>query len=152
MPGGGRLSSPFHSVRRAQLGGAEGMWKCSFSLSALPRLGSPSSGSACQGLWSSVWKKLQKFKTGVVTQNPPKILGQSLELERSLKGVLWCFHFVLCSSYSNPREVKLVMELIKTIKEKRSDLGLRRIGIITPYSAQKKRIQEQLDSVFKNNR
>ncbi|NWU25343.1 SETX helicase, partial [Dyaphorophyia castanea] len=54
-------------------------------------------------------------------------------------------------SYSNPREVKLVMELVRTIKEKRKDLGLRRIGIITPYSAQKKRIQEQLDSVFKNN-
>ncbi|NXS16100.1 SETX helicase, partial [Mystacornis crossleyi] len=54
-------------------------------------------------------------------------------------------------SYSNPREVKLVMELIRTIKEKRKDLGLRRIGIITPYSAQKKRIQEQLDSAFKNN-
>uniref|UniRef100_A0A8C5UHB0 Senataxin n=1 Tax=Malurus cyaneus samueli TaxID=2593467 RepID=A0A8C5UHB0_9PASS len=50
-------------------------------------------------------------------------------------------------SYSNPREVKLVMELIRTIKEKRNDLGLRRIGIITPYSAQKKRIQGQLDSV-----
>ncbi|NXL25904.1 SETX helicase, partial [Setophaga kirtlandii] len=54
-------------------------------------------------------------------------------------------------SYSNPREVRLVMELIRTIKEKRKDLGLRRIGIITPYSAQKKKIQEQLDSVFKNN-
>ncbi|NXS38520.1 SETX helicase, partial [Pomatostomus ruficeps] len=54
-------------------------------------------------------------------------------------------------SYCNPREVKLVMELIRTIKEKRKDLGLRRIGIITPYSAQKRRIQEQLDSVFKNN-
>ncbi|NXB80628.1 SETX helicase, partial [Donacobius atricapilla] len=54
-------------------------------------------------------------------------------------------------SYSNPREVKLVMELIRTIKEKRKDLGLRRIGIITPYSAQKKKIQGQLDSVFKNN-
>ncbi|XP_072792889.1 probable helicase senataxin isoform X2 [Taeniopygia guttata] len=54
-------------------------------------------------------------------------------------------------SYSNPREVKLVMELIRTIKEKRKDLGLRRIGIITPYSAQKRKIQEQLDSVFKNN-
>ncbi|NXI04506.1 SETX helicase, partial [Pachycephala philippinensis] len=54
-------------------------------------------------------------------------------------------------SYINPREVKLVMELIRTIKEKRKDLGLRRIGIITPYSAQKKKIQEQLDSVFKNN-
>ncbi|NXP55202.1 SETX helicase, partial [Heliornis fulica] len=54
-------------------------------------------------------------------------------------------------SFSNPQEVKLVMELIKTIKEKRKDLGLRRIGIITPYSAQKKKIQEQLDKVFKNN-
>ncbi|KFZ60473.1 putative helicase senataxin, partial [Podiceps cristatus] len=54
-------------------------------------------------------------------------------------------------SFSNPQEVKLVMEIIKTIKEKRKDLGLRRIGIITPYSAQKKKIQEQLDKVFKNN-
>ncbi|NWV78115.1 SETX helicase, partial [Dasyornis broadbenti] len=54
-------------------------------------------------------------------------------------------------SYSNPQEVKLVMELIRTIKEKRKDLGIRRIGIITPYSAQKKKIQEQLDSVFRNN-
>ncbi|NWI96762.1 SETX helicase, partial [Pitta sordida] len=53
-------------------------------------------------------------------------------------------------SYSNPREVKLVMELIRTIKEKRKDLGVRRIGIITPYSAQKKKIQEQLDSVFRS--
>ncbi|XP_009863205.1 PREDICTED: probable helicase senataxin [Apaloderma vittatum] len=51
-------------------------------------------------------------------------------------------------SFSNPQEVKLVLELIKTIKEKRKDLGLRRIGIITPYSAQKKKIQEQLDRVF----
>ncbi|NXF46395.1 SETX helicase, partial [Oceanites oceanicus] len=54
-------------------------------------------------------------------------------------------------SFSNPQEVKLVMELIRTIKEKRKDLGLRHIGIITPYSAQKKKIQEQLDRVFKNN-
>ncbi|KFQ09528.1 putative helicase senataxin, partial [Haliaeetus albicilla] len=54
-------------------------------------------------------------------------------------------------SFSNPQEVKLVVELIRTIKEKRKDLGLRRIGIITPYSAQKKKIQEQLDRVFKNN-
>ncbi|NXC70943.1 SETX helicase, partial [Anhinga anhinga] len=54
-------------------------------------------------------------------------------------------------SFSNPQEVKLVMELIRTIKEKRKDLGIRRIGIITPYSAQKKKIQEQLDRVFKNN-
>ncbi|NWX48109.1 SETX helicase, partial [Steatornis caripensis] len=54
-------------------------------------------------------------------------------------------------SFSNPQEVKLVIELIRTIKEKRKDLGLRHIGIITPYSAQKKKIQEQLDRVFKNN-
>ncbi|XP_075573052.1 putative helicase senataxin isoform X2 [Pelecanus crispus] len=54
-------------------------------------------------------------------------------------------------SFSNPQEVKMVMELIRTIKEKRKDLGLRRIGIITPYSAQKKKIQEQLDRAFKNN-
>ncbi|NXT43953.1 SETX helicase, partial [Pelecanoides urinatrix] len=54
-------------------------------------------------------------------------------------------------SFSNPQEVKLVMELIRTIKEKRKDPSLRRIGIITPYSAQKKKIQEQMDRVFKNN-
>ncbi|NXL28266.1 SETX helicase, partial [Glaucidium brasilianum] len=54
-------------------------------------------------------------------------------------------------SFSNPQEVKLVMELIRTIKGKRKDLGVRRIGIITPYSAQKKKIQEQLDRVFRNN-
>ena len=64
----------------------------------------------------------------------------------------YCFHSVLFSSFSNPQEVKLVVELIRTIKEKRKDLGLRRIGIITPYSAQKKKIQGQLDRVFKNNR
>ncbi|KFO94633.1 putative helicase senataxin, partial [Buceros rhinoceros silvestris] len=54
-------------------------------------------------------------------------------------------------SFSNPQEVKLVMELIRTIKEKRKDLGLRHIGIITPYSAQKKKIQDQLDRVYRNN-
>ncbi|NXJ10587.1 SETX helicase, partial [Odontophorus gujanensis] len=54
-------------------------------------------------------------------------------------------------SFSNPQEVKLVLEIIRTIKEKRKDLGLRRIGIITPYSAQKKKIQEELDRAFKNN-
>ncbi|NXH11601.1 SETX helicase, partial [Bucco capensis] len=54
-------------------------------------------------------------------------------------------------SFSNPQEVKLVMELIKTIKERRKELGLRHIGIITPYSAQKRKIQEQLDKVFRNN-
>ncbi|NXY44326.1 SETX helicase, partial [Ceuthmochares aereus] len=54
-------------------------------------------------------------------------------------------------SFSNPQEVKLVMELIRTIKEKKKDLGLRRIGIITPYSAQKRKIQQQLDREFQNN-
>ncbi|XP_068012059.1 probable helicase senataxin isoform X2 [Melanerpes formicivorus] len=54
-------------------------------------------------------------------------------------------------SFCNPQEVKLVMELIKVIKARRKDLGLRRIGIITPYSAQKKRIQRQLDQVFGSN-
>ncbi|KFQ04929.1 putative helicase senataxin, partial [Leptosomus discolor] len=54
-------------------------------------------------------------------------------------------------SFSNPQEVKLVMEVIRTIKEKKKDLGFRRLGIITPYSAQKKKIQEQMDRVFRNN-
>ncbi|NXJ78021.1 SETX helicase, partial [Trogon melanurus] len=54
-------------------------------------------------------------------------------------------------SFSNPQEVKLMLEIMRTIKEKRKDLGLRRIGIITPYSAQKKKIQEQLDRVFGSN-
>ncbi|NWX86871.1 SETX helicase, partial [Nothoprocta pentlandii] len=54
-------------------------------------------------------------------------------------------------SFSNPQEVKLVIELIKAIKEKKKDFGLRQIGIITPYSAQKKKIQEELERVFKNN-
>ncbi|XP_061867383.1 probable helicase senataxin isoform X3 [Colius striatus] len=54
-------------------------------------------------------------------------------------------------SFSNPQEVKLVLELMRTIKEKRKDLGFRRIGIITPYNAQKKRIQEQLDRVFRSS-
>ncbi|NWH81927.1 SETX helicase, partial [Piaya cayana] len=54
-------------------------------------------------------------------------------------------------SFSNPQEVKLVMELMRTIKEKKKDLGVRRIGIITPYSAQKRKIQQQLDREFQNN-
>ncbi|NWI13047.1 SETX helicase, partial [Crypturellus soui] len=54
-------------------------------------------------------------------------------------------------SFSNPQEVKLVIELIKAIKEKKKDFGLRQIGIITPYSAQKKKILEELERVFKNS-
>ncbi|KAH0615389.1 hypothetical protein JD844_004574 [Phrynosoma platyrhinos] len=54
-------------------------------------------------------------------------------------------------SYANPQEVRLVIELMKLIKEKRRDIGYRHIGIITPYSAQKRRIREQLDTEFGEN-
>lgn len=55
-------------------------------------------------------------------------------------------------SFANPQEVKLVMEIIKLIKEKKNDIGFRHIGIITPYSAQKKMIQQELDREFGKNR
>ncbi|KYO23328.1 putative helicase senataxin [Alligator mississippiensis] len=55
-------------------------------------------------------------------------------------------------SFTNPQEVKLVVELIKTIKEKRKDIGSRNIGIITPYNAQKKIIQQELDREFGKDR
>uniref|UniRef100_A0A8D0LAZ5 Senataxin n=1 Tax=Sphenodon punctatus TaxID=8508 RepID=A0A8D0LAZ5_SPHPU len=48
-------------------------------------------------------------------------------------------------SFANPQEVKLVMEIMKLIKEKKKDIAFRNIGIITPYSAQKRRIQQELD-------
>ncbi|XP_042334495.1 probable helicase senataxin isoform X2 [Sceloporus undulatus] len=54
-------------------------------------------------------------------------------------------------SYANPQEVRLVIELMKLIKEKRRDIGYRHIGIITPYSAQKRRIRKQLDREFGEN-
>ncbi|XP_044295857.1 probable helicase senataxin [Varanus komodoensis] len=53
-------------------------------------------------------------------------------------------------SYVNPQEIKLVIELLKLIRERRSSIG-RNIGIITPYSAQKRRIQKQLDAEFREN-
>lgn len=55
-------------------------------------------------------------------------------------------------SFANPQEVKLVMEIMKLIKEKKNDIGFRRIGIITPYSAQKKMIQQELDREFGRGR
>ncbi|XP_067398011.1 probable helicase senataxin [Emydura macquarii macquarii] len=55
-------------------------------------------------------------------------------------------------SFANPQEVKLVMEIMKLIKEKKNDIGFRQIGIITPYSAQKKMIQQELEREFGKNR
>nr|XP_042710226.1 probable helicase senataxin isoform X2 [Chrysemys picta bellii] len=55
-------------------------------------------------------------------------------------------------SFANPQEVKLVMEIMKLIKEKKNDFGFRHIGIITPYSAQKKMIQQELDREFGRGR
>uniref|UniRef100_A0A8C4W2S5 Senataxin n=2 Tax=Gopherus evgoodei TaxID=1825980 RepID=A0A8C4W2S5_9SAUR len=55
-------------------------------------------------------------------------------------------------SFANPQEVKLVMEIMKLIKEKKNDIGFRHIGIITPYSAQKKMIQQELDREFGRGR
>uniref|UniRef100_A0A8C7E6K0 Senataxin n=1 Tax=Naja naja TaxID=35670 RepID=A0A8C7E6K0_NAJNA len=54
-------------------------------------------------------------------------------------------------SYSNPQEVTLLAELMKVIKGNKKDIGSRQIGIITPYNAQKRRIQSQLRKEFKEN-
>ncbi|XP_032113571.1 probable helicase senataxin isoform X4 [Sapajus apella] len=51
-------------------------------------------------------------------------------------------------SYVNVQEIKLVMELIKLIKDKRKDVTFRNIGIITHYKAQKTMIQKDLDKEF----
>ncbi|OWK10140.1 hypothetical protein Celaphus_00005116, partial [Cervus elaphus hippelaphus] len=51
-------------------------------------------------------------------------------------------------SYVNVQEIKLVMELIKLIKDKRRDINFRNIGIITHYKAQKTMIQKDLDKEF----
>ncbi|XP_012576881.1 PREDICTED: probable helicase senataxin isoform X3 [Condylura cristata] len=51
-------------------------------------------------------------------------------------------------SYVNIQEIKLVMEIIKLIKEKRKDVTFRNIGIITHYKAQKTMIQKDLDKEF----
>uniref|UniRef100_A0A8C8ZWL9 Probable helicase senataxin n=1 Tax=Prolemur simus TaxID=1328070 RepID=A0A8C8ZWL9_PROSS len=51
-------------------------------------------------------------------------------------------------SYVNVQEIKLVMEIIKLIKDKRKDVTFRNIGIITHYKAQKTMIQKDLDKEF----
>ena len=73
-----------------------------------------------------------------------------LNLAIGLLLVLMCciFVFVLFSSYVNVQEIKLVMEIIKLIKDKRKDVTFRNIGIITHYKAQKMMIQKDLDKEF----
>ncbi|KAM4876521.1 putative helicase senataxin [Thomomys bottae] len=51
-------------------------------------------------------------------------------------------------SYVNIQEIKLVMEIMKLIKDKRRDTTFRNIGIITHYKAQKTMIQKDLDKEF----
>ncbi|XP_052037963.1 probable helicase senataxin isoform X4 [Apodemus sylvaticus] len=51
-------------------------------------------------------------------------------------------------SYINVQEIKLVMEIVKLIKEKRKDISSRNIGIITHYKAQKTMIQKDLEKEF----
>ncbi|XP_072488882.1 probable helicase senataxin isoform X2 [Notamacropus eugenii] len=55
-------------------------------------------------------------------------------------------------SYINVQEIKLVMELIKLIKDRRKDITIRNIGVITHYKAQKMMIQQELDKEFERNR
>ncbi|XP_005408434.2 PREDICTED: probable helicase senataxin [Chinchilla lanigera] len=51
-------------------------------------------------------------------------------------------------SYINAQEIKLVMEIIKLIKDKKREINFRNIGIITHYKAQKTMIQKDLDKEF----
>ncbi|KAM5328344.1 putative helicase senataxin isoform 1-T2 [Glossophaga mutica] len=51
-------------------------------------------------------------------------------------------------SYVNVQEIKVVMELIKLLKDKRKDVTFRNVGIITHYKAQKMMIQKELDKEF----
>ncbi|XP_028353517.1 probable helicase senataxin isoform X1 [Physeter macrocephalus] len=51
-------------------------------------------------------------------------------------------------SYVNVQEIKLVMEIIKLVKDKRREVTFRNIGIITHYKAQKTMIQKNLDKEF----
>ncbi|XP_035878294.1 probable helicase senataxin isoform X1 [Phyllostomus discolor] len=51
-------------------------------------------------------------------------------------------------SYVNVQEIKVVIELIKLLKDKRKDVTFRNVGIITHYKAQKMMIQKELDKEF----
>ncbi|KAM9326697.1 putative helicase senataxin [Gastrophryne carolinensis] len=51
-------------------------------------------------------------------------------------------------SFSNPQEIKMVVTLIKLIKSK--NIFFRKIGIITPYRAQKMLIIKELEKAFGN--
>ncbi|XP_059944156.1 probable helicase senataxin [Mesoplodon densirostris] len=51
-------------------------------------------------------------------------------------------------SYVNVQEIKLVMEIIKLMKDRRRDVTFRNVGIITHYKAQKMMIQKDLDKEF----
>lgn len=53
------------------------------------------------------------------------------------------YSFFPFSSFANPQEVKLVIEIMKLIKQKK-----KQSGIITPYNAQKKRILKELEKAF----
>lgn len=52
-------------------------------------------------------------------------------------------------SYVNLQEIKVVIELVKLLKDKR-DIRCRTIGIITHYKAQKVMIQKELDKEFED--
>ncbi|XP_072096201.1 probable helicase senataxin isoform X2 [Mobula birostris] len=54
-------------------------------------------------------------------------------------------------SYANPQEVKLVMALISMIAEKQKG-SCRKIGVITPYNAQKQEIINQIEHECKKDR
>ncbi|XP_036185171.1 probable helicase senataxin isoform X10 [Myotis myotis] len=51
-------------------------------------------------------------------------------------------------SYVNIQEIKVVMELIKLLRDKGRDVNFRNVGIITHYKAQKMKILKELDKEF----
>ncbi|KAG8546517.1 hypothetical protein GDO81_018747 [Engystomops pustulosus] len=51
-------------------------------------------------------------------------------------------------SFANPKEIKMVVALVKLIKSKKKELSFRNIGIITPYRAQKMQIIDELQKEF----